>query len=151
MTAADRSSFVYVTYIRTTPEKLWQALLDPEFTRQYWFGVAMECAWTKGSPWKMVFADGRTVNTGEILEIDPPRRLVIRWVSEFNPEHKVEGPTRCTFELEPSDRVVKLTITHESDQPESKTIKSVSSFWPLIASNLKSLLETGEVPITEWR
>jgi hypothetical protein len=74
-------------------------------------------------------------------------------VAEFNPEHKAEGPTRCTFELEPSGRVVKLTITitHEIDRPESKAIKSIGSFWPLIASNLKSLLETGEVPITEWR
>jgi uncharacterized protein YndB with AHSA1/START domain len=151
MSAADRSSFVYVTFIRTTPEKLWTALLDPAFTRRYWFGVTMECAWTKGAPWKMLFADGSTVNTGEVLEIDPPRRLVIRWQNEWNPEHKAEGPTRCTFELEPSGRAVKLTITHEIDRPESKVVKAVSSFWPMVLSNLKSMLETGEVVLTEMR
>jgi uncharacterized protein YndB with AHSA1/START domain len=149
MSATDRSSFVYVTFIRTTPEKLWKALLDPEFTRQYWFGVTMESAFTKGAPWKMLFADGSTVNTGEILEVEPPRRLVIRWQNEWKPEHKVEGPTRCTFELEPAGRAVKLTIVHESERPASDVIKNVSSFWPIVLSNLKSLLETGEVAITE--
>jgi uncharacterized protein YndB with AHSA1/START domain len=148
MSAANRSSFVYVTFIRTTPEKLWKALLDPEFTRQYWFGVTMESGFTKGAPWKMLFADGSTVNTGEILEIDPPRRMVIRWQNEWKPELKAEGPSRCTIELEPVDSAVKLTVTHEIDRPASKLITAVSGGWPRILSNLKSLLETGEVAIT---
>ena len=113
--------------------------------------MTVECSWRKGSPWKLTFPDGRVADSGEILEIDRPRRMVIRWQNEWKRELKAEGPSRCTFEVEPMGRAVKLTITHEIDRPESKTIKNVSSFWPLIASNLKSLLETGEVPITEWR
>ena len=148
MNAADRSQFVYVTFIRTTPAKLWQALTEPTFIRQYWFGTTVECAWKKGSPWKMVGADGNLTDSGEILEIDPPRRMVIRWLNEWKPELKAEGTSRCTIELEPVDSAVKLTITHEIDRPESKLITAVSGGWPRILSNLKSLLETGEVAIT---
>jgi uncharacterized protein YndB with AHSA1/START domain len=83
-----------------------------------------------------------------VLEIDPPRRMVIRWQNEWKPELKAEGPSRCTFELEPADTAVKLTITHEIDRPESKLITAVSGGSPRIISNLKSLLETGEVTIT---
>jgi uncharacterized protein YndB with AHSA1/START domain len=149
MSASNRSSFVYVTFIRTTPEKLWEALTDAQFVRQYWFGVTVECAWKKGSPWKLSYPDGRITDTGEILEIDPPRRLVIRWQNEGKPELKAEGPSRCTFTLEPAGRAVKLTITHEIDRPESSLITAVSGGWPLVLSNLKSLLETGEVAVLE--
>ena len=149
MSAANRSSFVYVTFIRTTPDKLWEALTDPQFIRQYWFGTTVECGWKKGSPWKMVGSDGRLVDTGEILEIDPPRRMIIRWQNEWNPALKAEGPSRCTIELDPVGIAVKLTITHEIDRPESKFITAVSGGWPRILSNLKSLLETGAVAITE--
>ena len=147
MNAANRSHFVYVTFIRTTPAKLWQALTDPQFIRQYWFNAIVECGWKKGSPWKMSRGDGSVTDTGEIVEIDPPRRLVIRWQNEWKPELKAEGPSRCTFELEPMDKSVKLTISHEIDRPESKLITAVSGGWPLVLSNLKSLLETGEVVI----
>jgi len=132
-----------VTYIRTTPEKLWSALTDPEFMKQYWFGVTIECGWQKGSPWKLVYPDGRLADAGEILEIDPPRRMVIRWQNEWKPELKAEGPSRCTIELEPTGGAVKLSITHEIERPDSKFITSVSGGWPKVISNLKSLLETG--------
>lgn len=148
MTAAPRSHFVYVTFIRTTPAKLWQALTDPQFIRQYWFGMIIESGWKPGAPWKMSFPDGSLCDAGEILEIDPPRRIAIRWQNEWKPELKAEGPSRCTFELEPVDRAVKLTITHEIDRPESKLITAVSGGWPLVVSNLKSLLETGEIAIS---
>jgi uncharacterized protein YndB with AHSA1/START domain len=148
MTATDRSRFVYVTFIRTTPAKLWEALTEPRFIRQYWFGTTLECTWTKGSPWKMVGADGSLMDSGEIVEIDPPRRMVIRWQNEWKPELKAEGRSRCMIELEPVDRAVKLTITHEIDRPDSPFITAVSGGWPRILSNLKSLLETGEVAIT---
>ena len=148
MTAADRSHFVYVTFIRTTPAKLWEALTEPAFIRQYWFNTTVESSWKQGAPWKMTRPDGSLTDTGEILEIDPPRRMVIRWLNEWNPELKAEGPSRCTIELEPVDRAVKLTITHEIDRPESRLITAVSGGWPRILSNLKSLLETGEVAIT---
>jgi uncharacterized protein YndB with AHSA1/START domain len=146
--AANRSHFVYVTFIRTTPAKLWEALTEPQFIRQYWFNAIVECDWEKGSLWRMARADGSLTDSGEILEIDPPRRIVIRWQNEWNPELRAEGPSRCTIELEPVDSAVKLTITHEIDRPDSKLITAVSGAWPYPLSNLKSLLETGEVAIT---
>ncbi len=147
MTANNRSSFVYATFIRTTPEKLWAALTEPQFIDQYWFGMKIESAWKKGSPWTMNFPDGRLCDTGEILEIDPPRRMVIKWHNQSKPELAAEGPSRCTIELEPTGKAVKLTIRHEIERPEAKLITAVSGDWgwPRIISNLKSLLETGEV------
>jgi uncharacterized protein YndB with AHSA1/START domain len=149
MNAANRSHFVYVTFIRTTPEKLWKALTEQEFIRQYWFGMTIDCAWKKGAPWKMSYPDGRTTDAGEILEIDAPRRMVIRWQHELRPEIKAEGPSRCTIELEPAGSAVKLTITHEIERPESKLLTAVAGGWPQVLSNLKSLLETGEIALAE--
>lgn len=139
----NESRFVYVTYIRTTPEKLWQALTDPEIIRKYWFGVTQESEWKPGSAWKMSFADGRLADTGEILEVDPPQRLVLRWRNEFMPELKAEGETRATYVLEPVGDTVKLTIVHEIAKPGSKFIEKVSGGWPKVLASLKSLLETG--------
>lgn len=136
--------FVYVTYIRTTPEKLWEAMTKPEFTRQYWFGIWQDCAWTVGSSWKLMFADGRLADAGEVLEIDPPKRLVLKWRNEFRPDLHEEGFSRAAFELEKLDEVVKLTVVHEIDREGSKFIAAVSTGWPAILSSLKSLLETGE-------
>jgi uncharacterized protein YndB with AHSA1/START domain len=149
MTEATPSTFVYVTYIRTSADKLWAALLQPQFTRLYWYGMHMESDWKVGAPWKLVFADGRDGDKGEVLEIDPPRRLVVRWQNEFRPELKAEGPSRCMFELEPNGEIVKLTITHTSPHPDSKLILAVSGGWPKILSNLKSLLETGQPMVNE--
>jgi uncharacterized protein YndB with AHSA1/START domain len=149
MSAANRSQFVYVTFIRTTPEKLWEALTDPKFIRQYWFGSTIESSWKKDASWRLKKADGQTDTVGEILEIDPPRRMVIRWQNERVPELMAEGPSRCTIEVEPKGNAVKLTITHEIERPESKLMKSVSGGWPLVISNLKSLLETGQIAVTE--
>ena len=136
--------FVYVTYIRTTPETLWDHLTKPEFIRVYWFGVSAESDWKQGSSWKLILADGRVADTGEILEVDRPRRLVIKWRNEFKPELKAEGYSRATFVLEPADDVVKLTVTHEIDRTGSKLIEAVSGGWPSVLSSLKSLIETGQ-------
>ena len=144
MSNANESRYVYVTFIRTTPETQWTALTSEAFTRQYWFGMHQESDWTPGSSWRLMFADGRVGDMGEILESDPPRRLVIKWRNEFRPELKDEGYARCAMDLEPVDGTVKLTITHTMDRPDSKLIEAVSSGWPRILSNLKSLLETGE-------
>ena len=146
------SRFVYVTYIRTTAQKLWDALIQPEFTRQYWVGTHQESAWKQGAPWKLMIPDGRVGDAGEILEIDPPRRLVLKWRNEFQPELREEGYSRATFTLEPQDELVKLTVTHEMDKPDSKLIAGVSEGWPGILSSLKSLLETGESHLStrEW-
>ena len=140
-----KSTFVYVSYIRTTPEKLWSALTDAEFIKQYWFGVHGDSQWTPGSPWRLVFPDGRVADSGEILEADPPRRLVIKWRNEFMPEMHAEGYGRCVFEIEPAGEAVKLSITHSNEHENSKFIAAVSGGWPRIISNLKSLLETGAV------
>jgi uncharacterized protein YndB with AHSA1/START domain len=139
-----RSTFVYVTYIRTTPEKLWSALTnDVEFVKQYWFGTHCESEWTAGSSWKMLYPDGRITDAGEIVEAEPPRRLVIRWQNQFKPELKAEGESLCTMEIESSGTAVKLSITHTIEREPSKLIEAVSGGWPKIISNLKSLLETG--------
>ena len=139
-----RSTFVYVTYIRTTPEKLWSALTDDvEFMKRYWFGVHCESQWTAGSSWKMVSGDGQILDAGEIVEAEPPRRLVIRWQHQKKPELKAEGDSHCTMELEPIGTAVRLSITHTIEREPSLLIVAVSGGWPKILSNLKSLLETG--------
>jgi len=120
------SRFVYVTYIRTTQQKLWEALTKPEFQRQYWFGIHQDCDWKAGSPWKMTFPDGRVADAGEVLEIDPPKKLVLKWRNEFRPELRQEGYSRCAMTLEPDGEIVKLTVTHEIDRPASKLIEAVS-------------------------
>ena len=144
-----KSTFVYVTYIRTTPEKLWSALTDAEFMKQYWFGVHGESQWTAGSAWKLVAGDGQIMDAGEIVEAEPPRRLVIRWQNQFKPELKAEGNSLCTMELEPSGAAVKLCITHTIEREPSKLIEAVSGGWPKVVSNLKSLLETGSVVLQD--
>ncbi|SIO40536.1 transcriptional regulator, ArsR family [Singulisphaera sp. GP187] len=138
------SRFVYVTYIRTTPEKLWRALLDPEFTRQYWFETWHESEWNPGAAWRLMIPDGRVGHSGEVLEVESQRRLVLSWRAEFNPELRAEGDSRVTFELEPQGESVKLTVVHEIDQPDSKLVKTLSNGWPHLLASLKSLLETGE-------
>ena len=144
-----RSTFVYVTYIRTTPEKLWSALTDVEYMKQYWFGVHCDSQWTAGSSWKMVQRDGKISDDGEIVEAQPPRRLVIRWRHQNKAELKAEGESLCTMELEPSGTAVKLSITHTIEREPSTLITAVSGGWPKIISNLKSLLETGSIALQE--
>jgi uncharacterized protein YndB with AHSA1/START domain len=135
---------VYVTYIRTTAEKLWDALTKPEFTKLYWAGTSQESEWKVGSSWKALTPDGREWDTGEILEVDHPRRLVLTWQNQHFPEMKAEGHTRLTYELEPAKGAIKLTLTHESDVENAKLIDAVSQGWPAVLASLKSLLETGE-------
>jgi uncharacterized protein YndB with AHSA1/START domain len=131
-----RSTFVYVTYIRTTPEKLW-------------FGTHCESQWKAGSSWKMVYPDGTITDSGEIVEAEPPHRMVIRWQHQNKPELRAEGPSQCTIELETSGTAVKLSITHTIEREPSKFIAAVSGGWPKIISNLKSLLETGSIALQE--
>jgi uncharacterized protein YndB with AHSA1/START domain len=138
------TTFVYTVYIRTTPEKLWDALIAPEFTRQYWCETHQESTWTKGAEWKMLAPDGRVCDAGQVLEIDKPRKLVVSWRHELSEEVRAEGHSRATFEIEPAADAMKLTVTHEIDVPNSKLIQGVSGGWPPILSSLKSLLETGQ-------
>ncbi|HXE17198.1 MAG TPA: SRPBCC family protein [Stellaceae bacterium] len=139
------SSFVYVTYIRTTPEKLWAALTSREFSRQYWLGGELDAEWKAGGDWKLSFPDGRVTDRGQIAELVPEKKIVFRWRHELRPELKEEGWALCTMELEQTGDAVKLTVTHGIERADSKLIVAVSGGWPQILSNLKSLLETGAV------
>ena len=136
--------FVYVTFIRTTPEKLWDALTKPEFTRQYWFGSSLDSTWGTGASWQLKTPDGGLTDSGNVVEIEKPRRLVLSWKHERFSDMRDDENARAIFELEPQGEIVKLTVTHESDKKDSKLIKGVSGGWPIILASLKSLLETGE-------
>jgi uncharacterized protein YndB with AHSA1/START domain len=125
-------------------EKLWQALREPEFTRQFWFDTTQECEWKPGAAWNIKFADGRVGDSGEVIEIEPPRKLVLKWRNELFPELTEEGYSRLTYELEQQGEVVKLTLTHAMEKSDSKFIKAVTGGWPIILASLKSLLETGK-------
>ncbi|MBV9192116.1 MAG: SRPBCC family protein [Betaproteobacteria bacterium] len=144
-----KSTYVYVSYIRTTPEKLWSALTDSAFIKQYWFGMNAESSFTTGSPWKLVSQDGKIWDSGEIVEATRPKRLVIRWTHQNKPELKAEGASLCTMDLEPGAGAVKLTITHVVEREPSKLIEAVGGGWPKVISNLKSLLETGSIALQE--
>jgi uncharacterized protein YndB with AHSA1/START domain len=143
-----KSEFVYVTYIRTTPEKLWDALTNAEFMKQYWFGMYGASEWTVGSPWRLHFHDGQIAETGEIAESNPPKRLVIKWRNEWKPELKAEGYSCCAFDIEPENGAVRLTVTHGMDKVPSKSVEAFSGGWPKVLSNLKSLLETGQAVVS---
>jgi len=145
MAEGAKSSFVYVTYIRTTPERLWEALTGAEFAKQYWRGAHPVADWKVGGAWKLMFPDGRVADAGEIVAFEPNKKLAIRWRNEFMPELKAEGWSLCTMEIELVEGTVKLTVTHGMEREGSKFIVAVSGGWPQILSNLKSLLETGSV------
>ena len=143
-----RSTFVYVSYIGATPEKLWSALTDAQLMKQYWFGTHCESKWKAGSSWKHLLGD-QILDAGEIIEVEPPRRLVIRWQNQSKRELEAEGVSRCTMELERNGTAVKLSITHTIERESSKLIEAVSGGWSKVVSNLKSLLEIGSVVLQE--
>ncbi len=147
MTTTRESRFVYVTYIRTTPETPWQALTSAEFLQKYWLGARPEAEWRRGGAWKITLPDGQIADTGEIVEFEPMQRLAIRWQHQWKPELKAEGWSLCTMTLEPQEGAVKLTVTHTIERQDSKLIEAVAGGWPQILSNLKSLLETGAVAL----
>ncbi len=157
------TEFVYITYIRTTPQRLWQALTDPAFTLRYW-GAALESDWQIGSP--IVWRQGEVTVTDPdqvVLEADPPRRLSYTWhtftaefaaafgfADEFLATVRAERRSRVVFNLEPVGGTVKLTVVHTDFDPGSTVLASISGGWPAILSNLKTLLETGQtLPIED--
>lgn len=137
----NKPELVYTTYIRTTAEKLWEAITNPEFTRQYWAGHDNVSDWKQGSKWEHVGTEGeRTVHvTGKVLESVPPKRLVVSWAEPSN-EADV---SRVTFEIEPYDDMVRLNVVHGDFKPGSDMVSKVSGGWPRVLSSLKSFLETG--------
>ncbi len=146
------SQYVYVTYIRTTAQKLWAALLDPDTQRKFWLGSHIDTDWKKDAAWRLLYPDGRVTDAGTVVEIIPEQKLVLTWQHELRPDLKAEGPPRRTLEIETAGNAVKLTVLHEIDAPDSKLIKAVSGGWPKILSNIKSLLETGQIipEIDNW-
>lgn len=137
-------TFVYVTYIKTTPEALWKALTTPEFTRQYWWDRAVESDWTVGAPIRYRYDDGAKLDIdGEILAIDPPWLLSYTFTDPHG-RAREEQPSRVTFQIETYENSVRLTVTHDQFAPDGRQYKGVSNGWPGILSGLKTLLETGQ-------
>jgi DNA-binding transcriptional ArsR family regulator len=156
-TEVEAPSFVYTTYIRTTPELLWQGLTDPAFTRRYW-QTELRTDWVKGSPitWDnhgVVISDPGSV----VLESDPYRRLSYTWHTmtpelaekfgwdeDFAAKLAGEPRSKVTFDIEPVTQGVKLTVIHDGFEPDSTVVQMVSVGWPDVISSLKTLLETGD-------
>ena len=149
-TTTDKPSFVYVTFIATTAEKLWEALTQGEFTEKYWGGRRVESTWEPGAPIVYRYDEGRKTDiTGEVLRCEPPSVLSYT----FGVDHgaATEPASRVTFELKPLGSMVRLTLTHDAFIPDSKVLAGVSRGWPGIMSNLKTYLETGKpMPFGNW-
>jgi uncharacterized protein YndB with AHSA1/START domain len=143
----DKPKFAYVTYIDTTPEKLWEALTKGEFTRQYWFDSSIESDWKIGSP--VIFRRNGNIGAKQtVLKCEPPRLLSYTWDSPCNQETHDEPPSRVTFEIEPlvakgGAASVRLMVTHDQFPPNSRVYPGISKGWPAVISNLKTFLETG--------
>ena len=139
----EKTSFVYVTYIRSTPEKVFEAIIKPEIARRYW-GHENVSDWRAGSSWEHVRTDEqRTVDlVGKVVEITPPTRLVITWASPSQAADPASYSRVC-FDVAPYDDMVRLTVTHDELEAGSGMAKGIQQGWPIVLSSLKSLLETG--------
>jgi len=137
-----KPEFIYISYIETTPEKLWEALTSSEFTKLYWWDTSVVSDWKVGSPFALVL-NGTTTDVGEVLEADRPRRLSYTFQHILSEPASKERPSRVTFVLEQYGKLVKLTLTHEDFAEDSVIIDGISKGWPAIMSSLKSLLESG--------
>jgi uncharacterized protein YndB with AHSA1/START domain len=149
----SRPKFVYVTYINSTPEKVWNALTDPEMTKQYWVRHRNASDWKPGSPWQhQDYDDANVVDiVGKVIESAPPRRLVITWAFPADAANGAKH-SRVTFQVEPFLSSVKLTVTHEELEPDSRMLQGITQGWPVVLSSLKTLLETGQaLPWTTTR
>jgi uncharacterized protein YndB with AHSA1/START domain len=140
----ETTSFVYATYIRSTPEKVFEAITKPEVARRYW-GHENVSDWRPGSDWTHVRADGdRTVElVGKVVEVAAPNRLVMTWANASQADDPASF-SRVTFEIVEYDEMVRLTVTHDELEAGSGMANGISKGWPAVLSSLKSLLETGE-------
>lgn len=149
----EKKEFIYATYIRTTPEKLWDALTSPEFSQKYWFGFRFEVEQKVGGNVRILppkGMEGHGDHAGKVLVCEPHRKLVYTWQQADTPEiaKKRDGLSRVTYELTPMGSQVKLRLIHENLLPEDvekdpTTFKGVNNGWPAVISSLKSLLENG--------
>ncbi len=148
--AKSTSMFVYVTYIDSTPEKVWKALLEPEMTLQYWQHENVS-DWKPGSRWEHRRAGKRRQLdlVGKVIESKPPRRLVISWAAPDD-EGDPKETSRVTFDIEPYRKVVCLTVTHDRLRPGSEMEKGITEGWPVVLSSLKTLLESGKALPKLW-
>jgi uncharacterized protein YndB with AHSA1/START domain/predicted transcriptional regulator len=138
---------VFEVYIKTTPERLWEAITSPELRQKYTFGVGVESDWTTGSSYKAVHPEaGVTISEGENLEVDPPRRLVQSFNATWSEDVKAAGTSRVTWDIEQIEDSCRLTVTH--DQLPEDVNSQIYGGWPMILSGLKTLLETGETLTT---
>ena len=147
----DHMEKVYEIYIKTTPERLWQAITDPEMRRKYTFGVGVFSDWTPGSPYTaratgMTSSPDMPISEGENVEVDPPRRLVQTFRALWSDDVKREGTSRVTWEIEPIGDSCRLTVVH--DQLRKDANAELYGGWPMVLSGLKTLLETGEMLTT---
>jgi uncharacterized protein YndB with AHSA1/START domain len=142
MTTTAQTTQVYRVFIKATPEAVWEAITKPEFTSQYFHGVTIETTPEE----RFSYQGGELRNTVEVLEYDPPRRLVHGWVSYYDPEMAAEEPSRVTWEIEPQEGGYSLlTLVHDRLEGAPKTAEGVSGAgWMMVLSGLKTLLETGE-------
>lgn len=139
----ETPSFRHVSYIRATPEAVWDALTQEAFTRRYWFGHGVRCAWTKGAPFALVSEGGQVTDEGEVIEAERPHRLVFTWHPVWDAEMAAEPHSRVEITLQPKGAMVQLTVAHSGFPPGSRVLGSISEGWPAVISSLKSLLETG--------
>ena len=137
---------VFEIYIKTTPERLWEAITDPEIRSKYTFGARYSSDWTAGSRYEMSHPNATLLGEGENLEVDPPRRLVQTMVALWGEDVKAEGTSRITWEIEPVGDSCRLTVTH--DQLREGANEQLYGGWPMILSGLKTWLETGELLTT---
>jgi uncharacterized protein YndB with AHSA1/START domain len=146
----DRPRFVYVTYIQSTAEKVFEAIRDPKMTRAYWHHDNVS-DWKPGSKWEHRTADDerRLKLLGKVVEVDPPRKLVITWAFPAD-EASPAKHSRVTFDIEPVRGVVKLTITHADLEPGSEMQDAITRGWPIVLSSLKTYLETGRALPKLW-
>lgn len=136
----EKPKLIYTTFIRSTPKKTWEAITNPKFTRQYWAGMVNVSDWNPGSQWEHLNPDKEVWVMGEVLECDPPKRLVLSWADPDDLKDK----SVVTFEIEKLKGSVCLTVTHDKLKAGSKMLRGVSWGWPRVLSSMKSFLETGE-------
>lgn len=147
---AETTKHVFEVYIKTTPERLWQALTDGSMTEKYYYGSRAESDWRNGSGYKYLSADGNILLDGTVLESDPPRRLVTTFNPRWDPENTTDYPeSRVTFEITPNGDVCKLTLVHEELAAGNPMTDGIFRGWSEILSGLKTLLETGEPLIVQ--
>lgn len=140
----EKPAHVFEIYIRTAPERLWDAITDGTFTQQYYMGSRVESSWQAGASYRYLGPDGASLIAGEVLEVDPPHRLVTTFQPHWVPAELAGQPSKVTWLITATDGVCKLTVTHDDLDTTNPALAGITSGWAQILSGLKTLLETGE-------